>query len=184
MKTSIIVSSTAALCLLITLAETPENYSAENNNTSMVGSFTYIPSNLGFTVSAESISAEKKEYADVKTNVKLVEDFNYLKFDVADYKDNNEMEAEVTTEISLGYLKFDVNKYTENAELTSLDAIEMPVNEYAYLKFDVNAANDELTDFDALELPVNEFEYLKFDIRKYASQLTHTSDNFGQIPIN
>jgi hypothetical protein len=186
MKTSILVSSTAALCLLLTFAEAPKRNSAENNNANLSDSFTYIPSNLVYTIPAENLSAAKTMYAEAKTKVKLVEDFNYLKFNVADYEDNDEMATEVTAIETSDRLKFDVTEYASNTELTSFDALELPVNEFAKLKFDVSeyASNTELTSFDALELPVNEFANLKFDVTEYASNTELTSFDALELPVN
>ena len=184
MKTSILVSGFAALCLLITFAEAPKRYNAEKENANLASNFTYTPANIYYVTPAENKSANHTDYADVKSNVKLVNDFTYLKFNVADYSENTEIATEALPENSLDYLKFDVTEYTETSEITSPDAIELPVNEFDHLKFDVSkftkATNLNLSEIT--ELPVDDFSYLKFNINNPQSSLN--SDNFGEMPIN
>ena len=182
MKTSILVSSTAALCLLLTFTEAPKRNSAENNYTNLVNTFTYIPSNLTFTITAESVHATTA-YTDPKISVKPVEDLNYIKFNASDYLESAEMATEDITENSLDYLKF---KISENIELTSDEAIELPANNFANLKFDVTeyTENNELTSFDAIELPVDNFANLKFDVTEYTENTELTSFDAIELPVN
>jgi hypothetical protein len=71
--------------------------------------------------------------------------------------------APVETEISFDYLKFDVNKYIDNNEPIILD---LPASDFNYLRFDVNDYIQE-TPVSIEELPEGEFDYLKFDVNQY-----------------
>ena len=186
MKTSIIVSTFAALCLMVTLGKAPTTRKAERNNVTSVSNYYYKPSTTASAKSALKAENSTKKEAEVKTTLPSVEDLSYLKFEVADYMTDNDMAIEMNPENSLDYLKFDVSDYTDNTELTSPDAIELPVNEFAKLKFDVTeyTASTELTDFDTIELPVDEFSYLKFDVNKYVSQNSTDTINPAELPVS
>jgi hypothetical protein len=210
MKTSILVPTFAALCLLITFAEKPKHNSAENSNVSLVSNFYYSPADLVYAEPASSSSADKNETRYARTEDNNAKDLDYLKFDVADYSGNNDMPVEEIAENSFDYLKFDVSRYTESSELESLDETDMPVNEFANLKFDVNEYSDNTkpASYEEIELPVNQFEYLKFDVNNftgndeikelpvdeysylkfdvnnYISETNQGSDNIGELPGN
>jgi len=62
MKTSILVSSTAAVCLLLTFAEAPKSYNSENSSANLISSFTYIPSNLYFADPSDNLSNTNNDY--------------------------------------------------------------------------------------------------------------------------
>lgn len=211
MKTSLLVSSFAAMCLMIIFAESPYSFNAENNNAPLVNNISYIPANKVIAVPPTN----KTEKAGVKTNVTLVEDFSYLKFNVAEHIKENEPATEADAENSFNNLKFDVTNYSEcdktasfeemvlpvnefenlkfdvtkyntNTDLTSPAEIELPVNELQHLKFDIRkySGNTELTLPDAVELPVNEFEYLEFNVARYTDKDELNSDNINELPVD
>jgi len=133
MKTSVILSTLAALCLIITFAESPTLQNTKNNNTTPADQFSYIHSNL-MTANAEvKLTTIIGKRSAVRTAVKPNVDLSYLKFDVADY--TPEMATEITDENSFEYLKFNVIDYTTTE---SDETPETPANEFEYLKFNVN----------------------------------------------
>jgi hypothetical protein len=122
MKTSMLVSGFAALCLLITFAETPDRLNAKKENKPVVRNISSIPANSVIPVPAVKVSSGKTGKAQVKTNVTLVEDFSYLKFDVTKYIDKDEMNSDDIQELMVedfSYLKFDVNKYFAQSSMNS-----------------------------------------------------------------
>ena len=212
MKTSVIVSTFAALCLLITFAEAPTRRNAESNNSTSAIHFSYFPANRVTAKPTVMVSASTIKKAAIQAEETASEDFSYLEFNVSDFIDKDETASEINTENSFDYLKFDVNEYT-NSEANSYEAIELPVNEFEYLKFDVNeytatgkadivesielpvnefeslkfdvtkySTTNEAYSYETIELPANEFDYLKFDVTKYASH--PVSDNLGELPVN
>ena len=186
MKTSILVSSIAAICLMLTFAESPKRDSAEYSHTSLVSNYSYGHSTMVITLPEVTITAAKIAKPEIKPAYPSLENFNYLKFDVARYQNNDETASELNVENSPEHLRFDVTEYTGNTEVTSFDAIELPVNEFANLKFDVTeyTANTELTSFDAIELPVNEFAKLKFDVTEYTKNTEMTSPDAIELPVD
>jgi hypothetical protein len=100
-------------------------------------------------------------------------DFNYLRFDVKKFINENE-ESDLIYN-SLDYLRFDVTNFINETEVT-----ELPVaNELEYLRFDVNNFIDNNPD-NITELPVNEFDYIRFDVNNY---LTNGSDLTCELPV-
>lgn len=185
MKTSIIVSSFAALCLMLTFAESPSRRSTEYVYVTSDKNISYIPA---VTVNAEPAniaSVSVRKVADSRVAAEMVEDFNYRKFNVADYTADDEMAMELTTEQTFEYLKFNVTDLNESNEFTSEDAIELPLNETEYLKFDVNeyTKSDETTSFETLELPVNDFEYLKFNVQNFLTADDTSSVEIDNLPV-
>jgi hypothetical protein len=182
MKTSILIPTFAALCLLITFAEKPKHQSAENSNVSSVSNFFYSSADLADAVPVikSSVRNAKNTYSKLTENT--AEYLDYLKFDVADYKDNTEMLTEETVENSFEYLKFDASRYTRSTEPISIDESGMPENEFANLKFDVSEYNGNaaLIPYDKIELPEDEFEYLKFDVNNFiGNDETNSAESMG-----
>ncbi len=190
MKTSIILSSFAALCLLVTFAESPTRRNSDSYNASSASHYTYVPANLVTAKPAITISAAKAKASKIESSATVAEDISYLKFDVADYSDAEKMAAEVSTENSFEYLKFDVNDYNADYEVNSFDAIDLPADELGYLKFDVN----DYTTTDAkesIELPESDFDYLKFDVADYTTtdaaesiELPESNFNYLKFDVN
>jgi len=186
MKTSIIVSTFAALTLMVTLVEVSTRHNAENNNVTSVSNYSFLPASLVSAEPAMKSSASSRKESTVKTSLPSAEDLSYLKFDVADYLNDEHMATEVNNENSLEYLKFDVNEYTSSDETASYESIELPVNEFDYLKFDINddTSSNEAASYESIELPVNEFEYLKFDVNEYTSSDETASYESIEFPVN
>ncbi len=185
MKTSILISTLAALSLMINLGQTFSHRNAVNNTVISVRNYTNLPA---VSVSANPVvklTIETRKLGAVKTSIPA-EDLSYLKYNVADYVNAGDMATEVYNENSFDYLKFDVNKYSDNNESIDHDAVEMPVNEFEYLKFNVTeyTQNDELTSLDAIESQVNEFNYLKFDISKYMNNGDTNSSEITEHPVD
>ena len=91
-------------------------------------------------------------------------DFSYLRFDLTKFTGSNAI-VELPSS-SFDYLRFDVNNYIKT---NSPDASEVPVNNgFEYLRFDANKfiVNESA---ENIELSVNEFDYLRFDINTYES---------------
>lgn len=185
MKTSILVSSFAALFLMFTIGQAPKKQFSEDNHVALVSNYTYTPSVIVLAAPAKKMPAAVTVKAVAKANVAVAEDLSYLKFDVTAYSVNDDAIAEMNSENLSDHVKFDVNEYA-GEELTSFDKIEMPVNEYLNLKFDVTdyTLNSELADADAIELPVIEYAGLKFDVNQYTSNSELTDPDAIELPVN
>ena len=207
MKTSIIVSSAAALCLMITIAENPANRNSVNENSVAVSLLSNFTGDNSIVISPVTYSINTRVIHEAYQSANNT-DLSYLEFDVTDYMNEEEMVTSANEETTFDYLKFNPADYSTDAESGSADEMELPENDFGYLKFDVNAysdASDEGT-FDYLkfnvadyisdenfssaeeiELPVNDFEYLKFDVNSYtnsesASEITELpEDDFSYL---
>lgn len=186
MKTSIFISSIAALSLLITLAETPGHQSAEVKPASLTSNFYYVPSQTVSENKVIKVAAKSKEYAEVKIKNTEVEGLSYLSFDVADYTHDEETATTANDENSFDYLKFDVTDYAGNDNLSSPDAIDLPESEMNKLKFDANkyVENNDPTSFDVNEFPVVTFDYLKFDVNQYVIADKVNSSEITELPVD
>ena len=177
MKTSIIISTIATVCLMITITENPMNRDAQNNTNTLFSNISYLPTNTVATKTEVMLPAITKENIASSTRVNVNGDFGYLKFNAANYTETGRENAEVNDEKSFDYLKFDVNDYTPTVN----ESIELPVNEFKNLKFNVNnyttADNDE-----SLETPANDFDYLKFDVNKYTCD-DQVTDQEAELPV-
>lgn len=189
MKTSIIVSTFAALSIMITLGEAPTLRNSENSNVMAKADYSVMPANILDANPVIIIAAATKKIAAVKVSATATEDYSYLKFNAAAYLDENEMTIEPNAENSFDYLKFDVDQYNENDELSAENA-----NEFSYLKFNVNAFNTEnkTVSNESVEFPVIEFDHLKFDVDKFnvpdnidSSETTELpTDEFNYLKFN
>lgn len=82
-----------------------------------------------------------------------------------------------TSDQNFSYLRFNVNDFLSKSELPEM---ELPAaNEFEYLHFYVNNFT-ESNPIDAIDLPKNEFEYLRFDVYKYA---TPGTSMLGELPV-
>lgn len=140
MKTSILVSTFSALYFLITFAGTSPHHNDVNKNET-VCSYSFIPSPYVAAMETESMPTGDMNESTVKVVVPTIEDFHYLKFEVASYMTDNEMPDEETGESAFDYLKFIVPQSAAYNELTP-DLIELPVNEFEYLKFGIKNYSD------------------------------------------
>lgn len=168
MKTSIIISTIAAVCLMITLAESTINRDSQNKKETLYSNILYMPANNFIAKTEVKWSSITKTNVSAKTKVNGNNDFSYLKFDVADYSEADEVAVEVNDLKSLDYLKFNLNDYTAT---DNDETFESPANEFDYLKFTVNncPATNNADSPESVESPINEFDYLKFDVCKYSS---------------
>jgi helix-turn-helix protein len=173
MKTSVILSTLAALCLIITFAESPKHQNTQANNTISVDHISYISANLTAANSEAKLSSNSGKETTVKNNDQVsyeeneptVNEFDYLKFNVIDYATTESVETPETPVNEFEYLKFNVNDYTTNV---SDETPETPANEFEYLKFNVNDYTTKVSD-ETPETQVNEFEYLKFNVNDYTT---------------
>jgi hypothetical protein len=192
MKTSILISSFAALCLMVTFAELPSRLSNDTYNLTINTEKTNIPANLINVTTVKGASAAPVKSTGNDLSAAEAEDFSYLKFDVADYASDdldleaNNMTTVEATDNSFEYLKFDVTSYTSNTESAYSETMELPLADLDYLKFDVSdyISTDETASPESFELPVNEFEYLKFDVTDYIDNNTSDSYETIELPVN
>ncbi len=187
MKSSILISSFAVLFLLIGFAESPSRKNSEKYPEITIEQVSYIPVRSINTVSKNKISRKGAGTVAKNTLVELNNDFSYLKFDVADYE-ADVMDAELiavpeASENNYSALTFDVNDYSNEAPLISFETIEMPLNDFDYLKFDVNRfmESDNISS-EAMELPVEDFGYLKFDVSDHSENSKITGITLGELP--
>jgi hypothetical protein len=205
MKTSVLISSIAALYLLVAFAETTRRHGEDKLNVASTENISIPTVKMATMLPGVVIKADRKKEAGFSIPVIPAEDFSYLKFDVTDYLEAeaiNQDEAEVlpeAIEADYSYLKFNISDYTDleltGNEITELLAIENNtisapepiVNEFEYLRFDVNDyISNSATETDEIgELPSepeNEFGYLKFDVTKYYSSASLSSDEQFELP--
>lgn len=179
MKTSIIVSGIAALCLMITFAEAPRRHGEKNMNVNPNNNISFVTVNMANMLPGVEVTANRSKKADIAASQ---EDFSYLKFNLGNFEKattENESMPEAS-EADFNYLKFDANKYFEiNTNTEPEDLPASSENDFSYLKFDAGKYinNSEPSDIEvtqnALAEPsVNEFEYLKFN----AGNFTGTAD--------
>ncbi len=211
MKTSIIISSFAALCIMITLAEAPSHRS--NSDSGLANELTYLPSNTVVTVTAKNISLNRKKESVNIPATPGTEDFSYLKFNVEAYMepDSNTPDETATLpekpETDFQYLKFNVNAYQGNdmdltaneTDLAGIGTSNPKTNEFSYLKFNVsnfidNSESNGYTEFE--ELPLKETNSdtelntasisskinLKFNVSKYYPEDETTKSELNELP--
>jgi len=140
MKTSILISSYAALCLLITFAEAPRRY-AENNMEliSTENSISIVTTNKPIMLPCVVITLGLTTADAITYSVITAEDFSYLRFDVTGYMEadaSDPIYADIfpkTTEVAFSCLKFDV---IDNCTGSDLTEDEMAVNGLEYLRIE------------------------------------------------
>jgi hypothetical protein len=169
MKTSILISSIAALCLLGTFAVAPRHHNEERMNSTSTNNISFTSSNTVTVLPGVVITADRKREAAVSLPLDSPEDFSYLKFDAGEYLpaeavslDEADMLPEAV-ETDFSYLKFDAGDYgTESTD----EEIELPVNERI------------TTDASFSELLLSEFGYLRFDVDDYIGNAAE----IGELP--
>lgn len=173
MKTTILISSIAALFLMMTSAVAPKYRSSDNKETAYFSSANLIPVGIKVVESGNTASFNFKKISSNSSSDKKVNEFDYLKFNVSDFTNNDNVEI-LNDEIAFDYLKFDVTKFAESSAFAHDDEIELPEQDLSYLKFNANkfVQNDDSNDIS--NLPTDEFSYLKFDVNKFS---TNSSDN-------
>lgn len=182
MKASIIISSVAVLCLMITIAETPTGRSDKEVKSFAVNPVAYLTSNKVVSKNINNITERKSSNREIKT-ADLTHILNYLKFDVSDYMNESEMAAEEIDETNFEYLKFNVGDYNTVNEAMPADETNFINDDFSYLKFDVNKymseSDEQSTNID--ESSNNGLSYLKFDVNKYYSSNSE-SVSIGDLP--
>lgn len=211
MKTSILVSSFAALCLLLTFAEAPRHNGVDKMSVAFTTNRSIPKMDKVTMLPGVFITVDRKKEAAVTLPVIPAEDFNYLTFDVNEYLDANSVnydDAEVWSpaiETDFSYLKFNLSDFIEDSELNGDEITELPVNEqynvsisspepaiiqFEHLRFDVNKyISNKWTDAEAIgELPViesgtaDQFSYLKFNVAKYLRTSDLNSEAKFELP--
>jgi hypothetical protein len=190
MKTSILISSFAALCLVITFAELVNRRSADKNNATTNDMISIVPVNKVRIAPEHKVSLNQMKATAEIIPVLPAEDFSYLKFNVSDYMEVATIastEPEVLTalpEPDCAYLKFGVNDYTDNTGVVSFGDIELPVNDLEYLRFDVeNYSHSTFDLFETMDLPADNFSYLKFRASEYIYRSELEAGVIGELPL-
>ena len=185
------MSSFAALCLLITFAESPSSRSIHNNNAVTSNEISYVTvysKNMSNT--NKYISLRENTAVDKKT-VAENNDLSYLKFNVSDYaapESCNEIEIAPSNSAdnkNLDYLKFDILNYKVSTDEITFELPEMSLNDFGYLKFNINSfTNGDDNDLNKItDLPSDEFSYLKFKANKFSGN-TADIKTLGELPSN
>lgn len=174
MKTSILVSSFAALCLLLTFAEAPLRRGGDEMNAAYT-THSSIPTIESVTMlPGVFITAERKMVNAVSVPAIPAVDFSYLKFDVADFKNESADLIEATvltaaTAIDFSYLKFNSSNFI--SEFNIEEITELPVNE-------------NNTSVASVSVPVaNALEYLLFDVNDYINSNYPETEGIGELPL-
>jgi hypothetical protein len=177
MKTTILISSIAALFLIMTSAVAPTYRSTDNRETAYFSSANFIPVGNNAVESGNTASFSFKKISANSSSDKEANEFDYLKFNVSDYINNDDAEI-LNNEIAFDYLKFDVTKFAESSAFAHDDEIELPEQDLSYLKFNTNKFIQDDNSNESSNLPTDEFSYLKFDVNKFT---TNPTDN---MPVN
>ena len=176
MKTSILISSIAALCLLLTFAEAPRHHGEDNMIAATTGNITFTTVNSVTMLSGPVITSARKNNYAIPIPPAPAEDFSYLKFNVNDYL---EADAATTEEIEIlpeaietdfSYLKFNVSNYITDAGLNIIEIAELPENE-------INSSNP----YENVPVAI-QFDYLRFDVNKYISESGTKDEGIGELP--
>jgi hypothetical protein len=141
MKTPFLISSIAALCLMINVNESGHLPTAEN----------IVDSDLIFSTATPGKVCVDPDEKVQPTEIKVVA----------------EPSAALIPE-NYNYLKFNINDYSGNTDVSSFDDTDLPGNDYGYLRFDVDNYIDPIADSrQNIELPAEDYSYLKFDVNVY-----------------
>jgi len=173
MKTSILISSIAAICLLATFAVAPRQHGEDNISLTSTDNISIVSAGSATMLPGVVITAEKNKAEEISIPFVPVEDFTYLKFEVAEYMEadaTNTDETEVLPEAAesgLSYLKFNVGDYMSDSELSSDAIAELPVSE-------LNTS--------APVPATNEFEYLRFDVNDFIGNTDTETAGIGELP--
>ncbi len=176
MKTSILISSIAALCLLLTFAEAPRRHGDDNMIAATTENITFTTVNSVIRLSGPVITPARKNNSAIPIAPAPAEDFSYLKFNVNDYKDADAATAEEieilpeATETDFSYLKFNLSNYIPDAGIFSGEITELPENE-------INSTNP----YENVPVAI-QFDYLRFDVNKYISESGTKDEGIGELP--
>ena len=190
MKSNILISSFAALCLMLTISEVPNHTTTEKSFAFSANPFSYFPVKNSSPVSEKKFTVITSAGTSANANLTQTDDFSYLKFDVSNYvEDYGKFQPEtdepsVYTQSTFDYLKFDVSAYVKNDVPNSAEPTALSEKDFDYLKFDVSkfaAANTSNQD-ESSELTAKDFDYLKFDANKYCSQSATLPADLNEFP--
>lgn len=176
MKTSILISSFAALCLLITFAEIPRRHGEDNMIAAPTENIIFTSVNNVTMLSGPVISPERKNESEITNPAVPTEDFSYLKFIVNDYLKADAASTEEieilpeATENDFSYLKFNVNDYATDSGFNGDEIADLPENENNSISPSENVPD------------ANEFTYLRFDVNKYISESETERGGIGELP--
>ena len=168
MKTSLLISSFAALGLLITFAGAPRRHGKDKMNLASTDNIAIVTVNTVTMLPGVVITPVRNNKTGIAVPSHPAEDLSYLKFDgnvLMEADDNNLKESEVLPEASetdISYLKFETDKYISTTEIG-----ELPIQE-------VNTINQVVIIIPG-ETPID-FSYLKFDGNKY-----YSPNNLGYV---
>jgi hypothetical protein len=172
MKTSILISSFAALCLLVTFAEAPRRHGEIKMIAAPTENITFTTTNSVTMLSGPVITAERKNTSAIAVTAVAADDFSYLKFDVNTYMEAdaaNPEEVEMlpeAIETDFSYLKFNVGDYITDSEANGDEITELPESEISPVTSSANVP------------PAHEFDYLRFDVTNYINE----SEGIGELP--
>jgi hypothetical protein len=142
MKTTILISTLTALSLMINMNESAFGCAAENH------SFPVDRISIA-TVTGTIMPGNKDPRTCKKTSVETTPVAGPENFD---------------------YLKFNISAYSGNNELSSTEDFDLPVNDFGYLRFDVdNFIGPIAGSPESIDLPADNFSYLKFDVNMYVN---------------
>ncbi|MEI6060907.1 MAG: hypothetical protein WCR72_09370 [Bacteroidota bacterium] len=183
MKTSILISTFAAFCLLITFAESPSRRFADKRNGIAVDGISCSQVNYTGSSLANAISGYEDNATGLSSNLYKTADFSYLKFNALYFieaENAGSIETEVLPEaVTFDYLKFNAGMYTNETVGTELPEAENNLasnsltnsteSGYSYLKFNPEAfiQNSGSVSDETIELPSAGMDYLKFNVNKF-----------------
>ena len=155
MKTTILISSIVALSLIINMNESAFRFAAENHSLP-VDPVSIVTVSGICTVPENKDPRKIKKAATETTPVASPENFDYLKFNLKSYSGNNDQ--------------------------SSIKDFDLPVNDFGYLRFDVDNFTGPIAGSpESIDLPADNFSYLKFDVNMYVNVNEQESDaNTGQ----
>jgi len=177
MKTSILISSFAALCILATYAVSPRRHGEDKMNLASTDNISIITVKRVTMLPVVIITAYRKKDAGVTVPVIPVEDFNYLKFEAAEYMEEEAISPDEgvmlpeAMESDYSYLKFKISDNSTGSELPGAEIKELPENEY------------NTTNISTPKPAANEFDYLRFDVNHYINNSGTEANEIGELPL-
>lgn len=177
MKTSILITSIASLCLLLTFAEAPRRHGEHNRTLTSADNISIITTTRAAMLPVVVITADRKKESGIAVPVLAEADFSSLKFDVAVYMKadagslNDAVILPEATEVDFSYLKFNISDYCNEYESPISEITELPVNE-------------NLVPVVTVAGPaVYGFEYLRFDVNDYINNSGTEAAGIGELPL-
>lgn len=178
MKTSILVSGFAALCLLVTFAEAPRRHREDKMNVASKDNISIEIAKKAIVLPGVAITNNGNNDAWITVPANPAKDFSYLKFGATEYMEteaNNQDVTEVLPEASeaeFRYLKFKIIDFQTDSEFNDDEMPELPVNE------------NKASTISKQEPIVNDFEYLRFDSNDYTSASRADSNEIDELPLD